>query len=101
MKRPKKVKICGSEYVVKYLANPAEVNPASPHPHFGAVSDLKKEIRIYSALDDYDTFGTLFHEIFHVVDGIVGCEMEEKDVNAFASLLWEALDRNGLLKISR
>ena len=92
MKRPKKVKILGKTYKIKYLKKLGNKHTV------GYVNSLKRVIKIKEGVQEI-TESALLHEIIHAILMELGFEEENKNEHLVCSLetgLYQVLKENSI-----
>lgn len=98
--RPEKVNILGIEYQIRYVDNPAEVDPQKRESLWGHVDYWEHIIRIYDkATGDQEVWQTIFHEMLHVIcDHLKIKTLKHDHVDLLAMALTDVLFRNDWMR---
>jgi hypothetical protein len=95
MKLPKKVKILGRTFDIKYFEFEKAVQNTST---CGNIVHYKQSIEIESTAHAEYQGMALLHEIIHNIADSLAIKMEENDVRRLGNGLYQVLNDNGFLK---
>lgn len=96
----KEVNILGFNFKIDYVDNASEVDIHKRESYVGQIDYWSKSIRIYNKSDNEQKCETLIHEILHGIAeyGCINEIKEEKIISRLSILIYDTLNRNGLLK---
>ena len=94
MKIPKKVRVGPLVYKVRYDPN---LRTDKGEMLFGTTLFSEQEIVIFPHLSHEKKCETFLHELLHAISAYYGLWWEEEKVGTMAPVLYDTLNRNGLL----